>query len=399
MTLWRSILVPLALVLMYSQAASAQSQTQIPAGYELIFSGSQDPATENLRFRTAYDSSATVGIFSAATVFECAGICDARDECEGFFYQIPMSVPSNNCRPLSVADEQTPRSTATRSLSMRRLPRSPPTTDQPPSDGATTTGRNRLSITDLHWGWWIFFTLTPLIIYLIVICCIKCREKEEDDDIDDETKLAIYQAWNDSDLEDGLIYTPLSSRRESQNSLALVQPCDLELAFFSETVAQNMKEENIPSDSETDTEYFARGLQEREYDADKYMARSVVTAEHQQEAQKIDTNFPMHQARQLLVAAVRPQRHFYPMLGADTKLSASSASLNEDPSLLGVAPTRSEVPTYEPIVSTGSYSSDGRAPSDWPSSESFEDDFGGSLLDLDDSELTDSDLLEDASFA
>jgi hypothetical protein len=390
----RRILVPLALVLL-SSLAEAQSQTQIPEGYELIFSGSQDPATENLRFRTAYDSSATVGIYSAATPAECAGICDTRDACEGFFYQIPTSVPSNNCRALSIADEQTPRGTVTRSLSMRRLPRSPPTTDEPPNDGATAS-RDRLSITDLHWGWWVFFTLIPLIIYLIVICCIKCREKEEDDYIDDKAKLDIYQVWNDdNDLENGLVYTPSSSRRESQNSLALAQPCDVELAFFYETVTQNMKEESRASDSDTDTEYFARGLQESEYDADKFMRRSVVTAERQQ---KIDTSYPIHQARQSLLAAVRPQLHFYPMMGATTDLSAPFSCLDNDPSLRGGATTRSG-PAYDHVISTGSPSSDGRPSPDWPSSEGFEDDFGGSLLDLEDSELTDSDLLEDASFA
>lgn len=273
--------------------AAAQEQA-IPSGFELIFSGSQDQNTESLRFRTAYDSSATLGIFSFATLEECASLCESREGCTGLFFQVPTSTPNNNCRALTVADKEMPRSTVTRSYSLLKIPAEPVATEQPPSDDGGSSGDKKgTSILDLHWGWWIFFAVLPLIIFAIVMCCIKSRESDADDDKD--------ESWDD-DVEGGAYRSPL----------ALAGPRDRQDSYFYETVAKNMMEEHLVSDTDTDTDYFVRGHghADREFSVDAYMTR-VATADRAA-------------ALEAPVRLARPSHHFYPY-GDDTAFSGLSA--------------------------------------------------------------------------
>lgn len=288
------ISIVFAVLLVGGPALARAQTTNVPEGYELVFAGSQDQSTENLRFRTAYDSSATVGIFSTATVGECADLCDRRDECAGLFYQIPSARPNNNCRLLSVADEQMPRSTVTRSLSLRRLPRDEVPTEEPPDSSGSR--KSRMTINDLHWGWWIFFAILPLLVVAAILCCIKCRESDKDDYEDDDD----YDDYEDNDseydkrfsqvedLEAGLVMN-VDRRKSGENGLAVQRPRDSQYAFFYETVARNMKEEHMVSDSDTDTsssDLFAAGSRHNsgfntgyagrrhhEFDTDTYMSR------------------------------------------------------------------------------------------------------------------------------
>ena len=129
-----------------------------------------------------------------------------------------------------------------------------------------------------------------------------------------------------------------------------------------------------------------------------------------------------HKARQSLAAVGRPvqQQHFYPMAApledaeSDADVYVSNSSDSQDSSDGTRAFQDASFQEFgrprAPVIAASSYASYTHQPpaaaafafgddDALRSAYNFDEDFGATLLDLDDSDLTDSDLLQDASFA